>query len=82
MMNRSIWLIVLGFLCGGTVPGILGIVALVQLDTNPDSARQLLKIGWILFWILFALIVLFLIVYIGFAVLLMGAAMIPFLSGT
>ena len=80
LQNSAIALIVLGFLCGGTLPGIFGIIALVQLDSDPHSARKMTKVGWILFWVVLALIVLFLVIYIVFFVVIFGIATLPLLT--
>lgn len=81
LQNSAILLIVLGFLCGGTLPAIFGIIALVQIDSDPYSAQKMNKVGWILFWVMLALLVLFLVVYVLFAVLILGVATLPFLTG-
>lgn len=54
--NSAIGVLVVGFLCGGTIPAILGIIALTQVDTNPQSAQTLNKVGWIL-CIVFAVLI-------------------------
>lgn len=56
IQGQAIAQIVLGLLCGGMIPAILGIVALVQMNTDPAGARKLLKIGWILFAVFAAII--------------------------
>lgn len=81
LQTSAILLIVVGFLCGGTVPAIFGIIALVQLDSDPHMAQKMNKVGWIIFWVMLALIVLFIIVYVVFMVLIFGAATLPFLMG-
>lgn len=81
LQNSAIALIVLGFLCGGTLPGIFGIIALVQLDSDPHMAQKMNKVGWIIFWVMLALIVLFIIVYVVFMVLIFGVATLPILMG-
>ncbi|WP_119724705.1 hypothetical protein [Brachybacterium endophyticum] len=60
LQTQSIVLIVVGALCGGMIPTILGIIALVQLD-QPTTARSLVRWGWISLIIIAALIVLFLV---------------------
>ena len=81
IQNNAILLIVLGLLCGGTLPAIFGIIALVQLDTNPSSAQTMNKVGWIIFWVTLGLIVLFFVFYIVVFVLIMGVATIPAITG-
>ena len=80
LQTSAILLIVVGFLCGGTVPAIFGIIALVQLDSDPHSARKMTKVGWILFWVVLALIVLFVVIYIVFFVVIFGIATLPLLT--
>lgn len=81
IQTSAILLIVAGFLCGGTIPAIFGIIALVQMDTDPRSARQMNKVGWILFWVFFGLIILFVIAYFVIGGLILGAVMLPALVG-
>ncbi|AXK45067.1 hypothetical protein [Brachybacterium saurashtrense] len=66
LQTRAILLIVFGFLCGGTVPAIFGIIALVQMDSDPYSAQKMNKIGWIIFWVMLGLAVLAILAYIAF----------------
>lgn len=81
IQSSAIILIIVGFLCGGTLPAIFGIIALVQMDGDPYSAQKMNKIGWILFWVMLGLIILFIIVYVVFMVLIFGVATLPFLLG-
>ncbi|WP_114854732.1 DUF4190 domain-containing protein [Brachybacterium sp. YJGR34] len=76
LRTNAIILTVVGFLCGGTIPAIFGIIALVQLDTNPASAQSMAKVGWIIFWVLLAVGILFAVLWL----LLFGGMMaLPFL---
>ncbi|MGY5764489.1 hypothetical protein ACXET9_04720 [Brachybacterium sp. DNPG3] len=79
--TSAIILIIVGAVCGGMIPTIFGIIALVQLDTNPASARQMNKVGWIVFWVLLAISVLAIIAYIAFMVLMFGVFSIPVITG-
>ena len=81
LQNNAIILIVVGFLCGGTLPAIFGIIALVQMETDPFSAQKMNKIGWIIFWVMLGLIVLGIILYVVFMVLIFGVAALPLLMG-
>ncbi|MGO1284856.1 MAG: hypothetical protein ACTHWF_05220 [Brachybacterium sp.] len=81
LQTSAIILIVIGFLCGGGLPGIFGIIALVQMDSDPYTAQKMNKVGWILFWVMVGLGVLFIIVYVVFLVLIFGVATLPFLMG-
>ena len=82
LQNSAILLIVLGFVCGGTLPAIFGIIALVQIDTDPYSAQKMNKVGWIIFWVMLALMVLLVVGYFLFTVLIFGVTALPFLVGT
>lgn len=53
LQTQAIILLITGVLCGGMIPVIFGIIALTQLDTNPASARSMIKIGWIIAIVLF-----------------------------
>ncbi len=44
----AIALIVVGALCTSLIGSIFGIIALVQEKSDPESARRMLKIGWII----------------------------------
>jgi len=81
LQTSAIILIVIGFLCGGTLPAIFGIIALVQMDSDPYSAQRMNKVGWILFWVILGLIVLFIIGYVLFILLFVGAFSLPLLMG-
>ena len=52
IQTNAILLIVAGMLCAGMVPTIFGIIALVQIDSDPVSARRMNRYGWIAFWII------------------------------
>lgn len=57
---------IVGFLCGGTVPGILGLVGYLQADTNPEGARKLVKWAWIVFGIMWVIAIILIIIYVVF----------------
>lgn len=76
IQTRAIILIVAGALCGGMIPAIFGIIALVQLDTDPHSARTMNKVGLILLIILGAIVVITLLVSFGLPLLLAAIAVI------
>lgn len=83
VQTSAILLIVVGFLCAGTLPAIFGIIALVTMDTDLHSARRMNKIGWISFWVILGLIILFVIAYFVIGGLILGvlAVMMPALVG-
>lgn len=78
IQTSAIILIIVGFLCGGMIPAIFGIIALAQLDSNPHSARQMNKVGWIIAVILIALSLLALLASVLIPVIF-GVAVVPFL---
>lgn len=81
LQKNAIILIVLGFLCGSGIPAIFGIIALVQMDSDPYTAQKMNKVGWILFWVLLGVIVLAVVAYLLFTGLILGIAMIPMMGG-
>ncbi|HLQ79975.1 MAG TPA: hypothetical protein VK122_02685 [Brachybacterium sp.] len=81
LQTHAIILIVLGFLCGVGLPAVFGIIALVQMDSDPYSAQRMNKVGWIVFWAMLGLLVLFIIAYVLFILLFVGAFSLPFLMG-
>lgn len=81
LQTRAIILIVLGFLCGGMLPAVFGIIALVQIDSDPYSAQRMNKVGWIIFWVLLGLYLLFFIGYVLFNILIIGAFSLPLIMG-
>lgn len=81
LQTNSILLIVLGVVCGGTIPAIFGIIALVQMDSDPYSAQRMNKVGWIVFWVMLGLLVLLFVGVVLFNVLMFGAMSLPFLMG-
>lgn len=81
IQTSAIWLIVVGLLCGGTVPAIFGIIALVQMDKDPQQARQMNKVGWIIFWVLLGLAIVGVVAYFGIMILVFGLAFIPVMLG-
>ncbi|MDN5820252.1 MAG: hypothetical protein L0H74_05225 [Brachybacterium sp.] len=81
LQTSAIILIVVGFLCGGTIPAVFGIISLVQLDSDPYTAKKMNKIGWIVFWVMLGLLILFAIAYVLFFVVMLGAFTLPFMTG-
>ena len=71
IQTSAILLIVLGFLCAGWIPAIFGIIALVQMESDPGSARTMNKVGWIILCVIVGLAVLAVLAYFVF-----GAAML------
>lgn len=70
--TSAILLIVLGFLCGGWIPTIFGIIALVQMESDPRSARTMNKVGWIVFCVIVGLVILGILAYFVFGIAILG----------
>lgn len=81
LQTSAIILIVVGFFCGGGIPAIFGVIALVQMANDPVSARSMNKVGWIIFWVIIGLAVLAAVAYILFFVLVFGIAALPLILG-
>lgn len=64
---------IVGFVCGGAIPGVLGLLGYLKADTEIDTARKFTKWAWIAFAIIWGLTILLVILYIIFAVVLVGA---------
>lgn len=75
LQTNSIILIVVGFLCGGMLPTIFGIIALVQMDTDPYSSKKMNKIGWIIMIVSWILAIVGIIIYALFMVLVVGGVL-------
>ena len=59
-----IWTIV-GFLCGGIIAGVFGLLGYLKADTEPVTAKKFTKWAWIAFAILWAISILFFIIAIA-----------------
>ncbi len=46
---------IVGFLCGGVIPGVLGLLGYLKADTEPETARKFTKWAWIAFAIIWVL---------------------------
>lgn len=62
---------IVGFVCGGLLPGIFGLLGYLKADTEPETARKFTKWAWIVFIIMWVLMIL---LYGGIFVLSMVAA--------
>ncbi|MDO5662559.1 MAG: hypothetical protein Q4G40_07690 [Brachybacterium sp.] len=50
LKRNALILTIVGFLCGGVIPGVLGLVSFLQADTNPDLSRKIIK--WtVIIWV-------------------------------
>ena len=46
---------IVGFLCGGMIPGVLGLLGYLKADTEPVTAKKFTKWAWIAFAIIWVL---------------------------
>lgn len=53
---------IVGFLCGGVIPGVLG---LLKADTEPETAKMFTKWAWIVFAIIWVLNILWIVIAIA-----------------
>lgn len=81
IQTNAIILIVVGVLCGAMAPMIFGVIALTRLDSDPQSARRMNKIGWIVCAAIVGLIVLMIVLWLALIPLLFGGALLPALLG-
>lgn len=81
IQTNAIVLIVVGFLCGVMIPAIFGIVALVQLDSDPESARRMNRIGWIICAVLVGVTLLAVVATFVIIPVIFGVALFPVLLG-
>ena len=60
---------IVGFICGGVIPGVLGLLGYLKADTEPETARKFTKWSWIVFaacWVLaIIVIILEVVVFVG-----------------
>ncbi|ATG52138.1 hypothetical protein CFK38_11850 [Brachybacterium vulturis] len=81
LQTSAIILIVVGLLCGGMIPAIFGIIALVQMDSDPTTAQKMNKVGWIIFWVMLALMVLIAVGALLVNLLVIGVVSLPVIMG-
>ena len=46
---------IVGFVCGGVLPGVLGLLGYLKADQEPETARKFTKWAWIVFAIVLVL---------------------------
>ncbi|PMC75593.1 MULTISPECIES: hypothetical protein [unclassified Brachybacterium] len=63
---------IVGFLCGGAIPGVLGLLGYLKADTEPETAKKFTKWAWIAFAIMWVLTILGIILYVVFVGVLIG----------
>src|SRR5699024_12834934 len=81
IQTNAIILIVVGVMCGGMVPMVFGIIALTQLDSDPESARRTNKIGWSVFAATIGFSVPMLVLSFAPVPVFFGVALLPLLFG-
>lgn len=64
---------IVGFFCGGTIPGILGLLGYLKADQEPETARKFTKWAWIVFGIMWVLGIIFIIIYVVFIMAVAGS---------
>ena len=69
-----IWTIV-GFLCGGIIAGVLGLLGYLKADQEPETARKFTKWAWIVFAICWVLAIIFIVIYVIFIVSVASSGM-------
>jgi hypothetical protein len=65
---------IVGFLCGGIIPGVLGLLGYLKADEEPETSRKFTKWSWIAFAVLWVLAILGIIAYIIFIAVIVGAS--------
>lgn len=63
---------IVGFLCGGAIPGVLGLLGYLKADTEPETAKKFTKWAWIAFAIMWVLTIILIILYVVFVGVLIG----------
>src|SRR5699024_5477605 len=54
---------IVGFVCGGAIPGVLGLLGYLKADQEPETAKKFTKWAWIAFGIIWALGIVLVILY-------------------
>lgn len=55
---------IVGFVCGGVLPGVLGLLGYLKADQEPETARKFTKWAWIVFAICWVLAIILIIIYV------------------
>lgn len=59
---------IVGFICGGAIPGVLGLLGYLKADQEPETAKKFTKWAWIAFAIMWVLAIIFTVIYVVFIV--------------
>ena len=55
LKKKGLIAMIVGFLCGGIIPGVLGLLGYLKADTEPVTAAKFIKWAWIVFAIIWVL---------------------------
>ncbi|GAB4096956.1 MULTISPECIES: DUF2700 domain-containing protein [Brachybacterium] len=55
---------IVGFVCGGVLPGVLGLLGYLKADQEPATAKKFTKWAWIVFAICWVLAIILIIIYV------------------
>lgn len=65
---------IVGFVCGGAIPGVLGLLGYLKADTEPATAKKFTKWAWIAFIIMWVLAIIGIVIYVVFIVAMVNSA--------
>lgn len=65
---------IVGFVCGGAIPGVLGLLGYLKADTEPETAKKFTKWAWIAFIIMWVIAILAIVAYVIFIIAIVGTA--------
>lgn len=65
---------IVGFVCGGAIPGVLGLLGYLKADTEPATAKKFTKWAWIAFAIMWVLAIILVVIYVVVIISVAGAA--------
>lgn len=65
---------IVGFVCGGAIPGVLGLLGYLKADTEPATAKKFTKWAWIAFIIMWVIAILITVAYVIFFFVVLGAS--------
>jgi hypothetical protein len=53
--KKALIAMIVGFVCGGVIPGVFGLIGYLKGDTEPATAQKFTKWAWIAFAIIWGL---------------------------